>query len=361
MQMLLIAFACTDPAPEREANELPTEEEEVAWPERPEVDEAVIAEMERAHIPGIAACTLSEGRVDWCQGYGWAEIETERPVTEATPFLLASVSKTVIGITALEASRDGLLDLDGPLALDFEVVHPLAPEHELTPRMLGAHVAGVADNWDVLEADYVDGDSDVPLMEWCESYFTEDGSRYARRANWGQAPETAYDYSNAGATLMACAIEEAVGQDFAAYSEERVFGPLGMEETSWHLATLEAEPAMPYTYRQGAYTAEGHYSFPDYPDGALRGSARDLGALLEAWGAEPDLREIAWPDLEPDQGLVWYRWDFADGTVWGHNGGEVGVSTEIGLFDDGSGFVVLMNGEGRWDTLYIVEEAVLGL
>ena len=44
-----------------------------------------------------------------------------------------------------------------------------------------------------------------------------------------------------------------------------------------------------------------------------------------------------------------------------NNGGEVGVATEIALFDDGRGFVVLQNGEGRWDSLYKIEEAVLGL
>ncbi|HJN74637.1 MAG TPA: serine hydrolase domain-containing protein [Myxococcota bacterium] len=360
--MFLIGLACTDPAPlPREPNELPDDDLDVTWPERPEVDALVLEEMERAHIPGVAACTLSDFQVDWCQGYGWAELETETPATEATPFLLASVSKTVIAVTALEASRDGQLALDAPLSVGFAVQHPVEVDHEITPRMLGSHVAGIVDNWDVLEADYVQGDSEVPLGQWCESYFVEGGERYSRRRNFGDAPEESYEYSNAGATLLAYGVEYAVGQDFADYSEERVFGPLAMDETSWHLATLDAEPAMPYTYRQGEYEAEGHYGFPDYPDGQLRSSARDLGVFLEAWGRDEDLREIAWSGLDEDQGFVWYRWEFAGEEIWGHNGGEVGVATEIALFDDGRGFVVLQNGEGRWDSLYKIEEAVLGL
>lgn len=364
--MIVLLLACIDPSPTRLPNELPLDDEEEGedtfdWPERPEVDALVIEEMERSHIPAVAACTLADGEVDWCQGYGWAHIEDQVPATEATSFLLASVSKTVIGVGALQASRDGHLDLDAPLELDFPVVHPDDEVHAITPRMLGAHVAGARDNWDVLEDDYVDGDSPLPLGEWCASYFVEGGERYSERNNFGASPEEEYDYSNAGASLLAFAIEDAVGQDFADYTGEQVFEPLGMDETSWHLAGLEEDPAMPYTYRQGAYTAEGHYGFPDYPDGQLRSSARDLAAFLEAHGQDADLREITWPELEPDQGLIWYRWSFADEQIWGHNGGEVGVSTEIALFDDGRGFVVLMNGEGRWDTLYKVEEAILGL
>jgi len=361
--MLLLALACRDPAPERVANETdPEEEVDVPqWPERPDVDALVLAEMEQSHIPAVAACSLKDFQVDWCQGYGWAELESERPATETTPFLLASVSKMVIAVAALEAERDGDLELDAALDLDFPVVHPDAPEHELTPRMLGAHVAGIQDNWDVLEADYVDGDSDLPLRDWCASYFVEGGERYNDKRNFGAAPEERYDYSNAGATLMAYAVEHAVGQDFADYSDERVFEPLGMTNTAWHLASLEGDPAMPYTWRQGDYQAEGHYGFPDYPDGQLRASALDLGRFLEAWGEEPDLRVISWPDLEPDQGLVWYRWQHDGATVWGHNGGEVGVSTEIGVFEDGTGFVVLMNSEGGRGSLRVLEDAVLGL
>ena len=45
--------------------------------------------------------------------------------------------------------------------------------------------------------------------------------------------------------------------------------------------------------------------------------------------------------------------------VWGHNGGELGASTEV-LFwpEEKIGLVVLMNGEGRADTLYQIESTL---
>jgi hypothetical protein len=45
------------------------------------------------------------------------------------------------------------------------------------------------------------------------------------------------------------------------------------------------------------------------------------------------------------------------GMVWGHNGGELGVSTEVLFWPEReTGLVVLMNGEGRSQTLQLVEE-----
>ncbi|MCP4806164.1 MAG: beta-lactamase family protein [Proteobacteria bacterium] len=351
---VFLLLACSDPAPERTPNES-TEEVEVDWPDRPDVDAAVLERMESDHIPGLAACTLVDGEIDWCQGYGWAHIDDEVPATEATPFLLASVSKTVIGVAALDVG----LALDEPVVAGFEVVHPDSST-EITPRMLGGHVSGIVDNWNVMDALYVDGDSPIPLAEFLEAYLVEGGEHYGAR-NWGGAPGETAEYSNIGASLLALAVEVAADQDFADFCDANVFGPLGMDHTAWHLADLSTEPAMPYTFRAGSYSEEGHYGFPDYPDGQLRSSALDMATFLAEYGQDEELRDIAFPRKDNDQGFVWYRWKLSGHEVWGHNGGEVGASTEIGVLEDGRGFVVVMNGEGRYDTLEAIETAILGL
>ncbi len=346
----MLALGCS-PALERDANPGSGD-----WPDRPEVDAAVLEEMDRSAVPGLAACTLSRGRVDWCQGYGLAEIEADSLVTEDRPFLVASVSKAVVAVTALEAG----LELDEPAQLGFPLEHPRS-ETPITPRMLGSHVSGIVDNWDVLEAGVVEGDSEVALADFLEAYLAPGGEHFDADLSWDAHPERAYEYSNVGAATLALAVQAQQGEDFAAYSERAVFAPLGMEHSSWHLAGLQQEPAMPYTVSRGAFEPVGHTGFPDYPDGQLRSSALDLATLVAAWGEDERLRERAWTGLDPDQGFGWYRWQLEGQTVWGHNGGEVGISSEIGVLEDGRGFVVLMNGEGRGDTLERIEAAVLEL
>lgn len=319
------------------------------------MDAQVLERMERDHIPGLTACTVTDGVVDWCQGYGWAHLGDEAPATEDTPFLLASVSKTVIGVTALGVG----LDLDAAVEVGFEVEHPDSAA-SITPRMLAAHTSGVVDNWDVMEPLYVEGDSPIPLATFLEDYLVRGGAHH-QAANWGEPPGAETEYSNIGASLLALAVQVEAGQDFAAYCDETVFEPLGMTRTSWFLAGLEAEPALPYQWASGGYFTDGHQGFPDYPDGQLRSAALDVATFLATHGEDPALREVASPDTDPDQGFIWYRWELEGQEVWGHNGGEVGTSTEVGVLPDGRGFVVLMNGEGRSGTLAAVEAAILGL
>ena len=118
-----------------------------------------------------------------------------------------------------------------------------------------------------------------------------------------------------------------------------------------------------------------HYGFPDYPNGQLRADARSMAVLLAAvssggstlgttlleTSSVDEMLRVQAPQLDEEQGLMWYQWQLDGETVIGHNGGEVGVSAEI-LFrqSDGRGVVVLMNSEGGRSTLEDVEIAALG-
>jgi CubicO group peptidase (beta-lactamase class C family) len=353
--LILSLIACSDTLQERTANA-----DEAAWPDQPDLDTAILDELDAAHVPGLAACAFSAGEVTWCQGYGWADVDDLTPATTATPFLVASVSKTVVASAALLAAEEGLLDLDEPVAVGFDVRHPDATGTPITPRMLASHTSGIADDWDTLDESYSDGDSSVPLGEFLESYLVAGGSRQTS-GSWGSAPGTDLDYSNVAVALLAYAVEVAVGQPFQDYCRDRIFSPLGMADTAWHLDDLAAEPAMPTTWSLGQYRSEGHYGFPDYPSGQLRTSAEDLARYVaDAQAHGPDALFESQTGLDPEQGFVWYRWNQNGETIWGHNGGEVGVSAEVGFTGSGDGFVVLMNGEGRGSTLGTIEAAILG-
>ena len=54
-----------------------------------------------------------------------------------------------------------------------------------------------------------------------------------------------------------------------------------------------------------------------------------------------------------------YSWRLDGETVIGHNGGDYGALTEMGFREDRVGFVVLMNSEGKNNTLANIEEAMM--
>ena len=155
---------------------------------------------------------------------------------------------------------------------------------------------------------------------------------------------------------------------------EHIFEPLCMEKTAWHMADLDSnEVARPYSYSNGNFIANPHYGFADYPDGQLRSSITDLANYMIAFlnggtlGSNailsPSSVSEMWtpqiPSIESKQGLNWYKellyHSGGETLLWGHNGGELGVSTDMYVDPESNiGLCVLSNGGGT--NLYICDE-----
>jgi CubicO group peptidase (beta-lactamase class C family) len=357
-------------------DEIPTTGGDVSYPDLPDLDAAITEEMSASNVPGLSACIIKDGQTAWCGGYGYANIDDGLTVTPTTPFMLASTSKTFAGVALMQLVEAGDIGLDDPINdhLDFTVTHP-DDDTPITPRMLLSHTSGIADNWNVIDMLVVNGDSPISLGDFMEGYLTPGGQWYSADNNFLAAGVTGRsEYSNIGASLAGYLVEAVTGQDFAEYCQDNIFSPLQMEQTGWHIADFDEDTvAVPYEWYGGDWHGMAHYGYPDYPDGGLRTGAEQLSrflAMFASGGALGDVRLLSadtvqqmqqahYPNLDDTQGLIWYTWTLGGEDIVGHNGGDYGVSTEIGFRDDGVGFVVLMNGEGRNSTLANVEEALL--
>jgi CubicO group peptidase (beta-lactamase class C family) len=215
---------------------------------------------------------------------------------------------------------------------------------------------------------YVDGDSPVALGDFLAGYLTPGGTSYDSDRNFLSGhPGARYRYCNVAVALAAFIVEATSGTRFDAWCGERIFAPLAMDETSWHLRDLHPSGiAMPYRYvvTQDRYRAYGQYGYPDYPDGQLRTSAAQLTRFLLAFirmgeldGArilqEETVREMRRnqvPDVIAGQGLIWYVLHRRGERLWGHNGGDSGVATQMFFRPtDGTGVITLANGDWRRD------------
>ena len=78
-----------------------------AWP-------AFVQEIEglrQAHlIPGLAVAAVRDGELLGASGFGFADANREVPVTPDTPFWIASVTKTFVGLAYLHLEAEGLVD-----------------------------------------------------------------------------------------------------------------------------------------------------------------------------------------------------------------------------------------------------------
>lgn len=328
------------------------------------IDSVVQQQMSLQHIPAVSALIVKKGEPVWFKAYGKGNVDTDVNATSNMAFMLASVSKTITATALMQVWENGGFNLDENINdhLPFAVVNPNFPNDIITFRQLLTHTSGIIDNWDVLDVLYVDGDSPVSLADFCTGYFSIGGAYYDADLNFAnQAPGTYYEYSNASATLCGYLVQTITGIDFNQYCRDSIFTPLCMDNTGWFLSDMNQNNlASPHYYENGAYVVAPHYGYPDYPDGQLRTNATSLGRfvdmymnggiyngtrILENSTVDLMLSEQV-PAISPGQGLIWYSDVFLGKTYWGHNGGDLGVSTEISYFpEDSVGIVLLTNGD----------------
>jgi len=341
---------------------------EIVAPEADSIplDRYIETQLARAHMAGLSAAIVKNGRVVWTGAYGYSRILGKEPVTSETLFELASISKTVIATAVMQIWEKGQIDLDADINvyLPFQVVNPHFPDVPITTRMLMAHTSSIVDVGLVYLKEYRLGDPTISLGQFLADFLAPGGASYDPERNYAKtAPGTVWSYSNFGACLAAYLVETITGIPFDQYCTTYIFKPLGMTETSYRFADLDlSHMAMPYGYNEytGRYHPYGFYGCPLYPAGWVITSAPQLARHLIAFiqygeldgvrilqpETVEEMRRIQYPDVAPEFGLFWYTKNLQGMELMGHNGGNNGVSTEMFFrLSDGVGVILLMNGD----------------
>lgn len=303
--------------------------------------DAAIDSLVRHHamargVPGLAVAIVSDQRVVVQRAFGVRDIQTRLPVTLATPFNLASLTKPFTAITALRLARDGRLRLNAP-AREYL---PWLPDRyrTVTVRQLMTHTSGVARD---LRRDNLDDPSE---------------QEYRRRLDSAQAsaaPGRRYEYSNTGYTLVGWIVEAAAGRPLARVLLELVFDPLEMRQAGYR-ASIEGDPerARPHAVSEGRPRPDSYVS-GGFGSGGVTASGADLAAfgLALQRGRALDAAEatLAWtPSTLQDgravrlrmftdtasYGLGWFITAFGGHRLLTHGGAIEGFSSNLYHFPE---------------------------
>ena len=191
----------------------------------------VFREFDRPDTPGCALGVMRAGDLVYARGYGMADLEQGRPITPSTRFYAASVSKQFTAASVLLAEREGALDAGDPVRRHV----PELPGYGDTIRIrhLAHHTSGIRDMYGLMDL------AGLGL----ESATAEDVVELvARQEELNFAPGEEHLYSNSGYLLMAEIVERATGRSLRQYAGERLFGPLGMDDTHFHDDALHFIP-----------------------------------------------------------------------------------------------------------------------
>jgi len=166
--------------------------------------------------PAVAIAVGRHGRLVHLGAYGRIDLRSDAPsVTDSTMFDVASMTKVVATTTAaMMLEDDSLLDLDRTVASYLPEFSDSA-KASITVRMLLTHSGGL--------------EAFAPLFREFrgrEQYLAEINRRPLRAA-----PGTTTVYSDWDLVLLGLVIERITGEPLDAFTERRVFRPLGMRDT----------------------------------------------------------------------------------------------------------------------------------
>lgn len=290
--------------------------------------------------PGASLLVVRAGKPAIRRSYGMADVEKAVPVTPATNFRLASVSKQFTAAAILLLVEDGRLTLEDPVAKWLPELP--AATAAITIRHLLTHVSGLIDYEDEMaaELDRQVHDADVLqiLAELDRTYFP---------------PGSDFRYSNSAYALLALIVERTSGEEYPAFLENRIFQPLGMSTT---LAFVDGGPgvenrAYGYSRKDGIWArTDQSPTSAVLGDGGIYSSIDDLAKWNAALGDDrllsDESRDLAFTaavstnDPGVDYGLGWY---VGKDRVW-HSGETIGFRNVLVRYPkQGLAVVILSN------------------
>lgn len=319
-------------------------------------------------IVGFAAAIIDQDGILYAKGFGFADVDNHIPYTIQTVQPIASISKTLIGISLLKAQELNMLDLDDDINnyLPFKIVNPHCPESKITIRHLANHSSSIRDTKHY-EKSYVfktriprlqkefpfgiqrwiarriikeyNNNREIPLTEFLANIYVPGGKWYSKKSYGKEPPGEVISYSNNGAAIASLVIEYASGMKYIDFIASYILKPLGMQHSGWHQEDFDAKVK---SRLYPLYLRIPEYELITLADGGFITSVEDfskyLAAVMRGYNGEDNIltaesyRKLLKENILRDHGVFWNVQEYGNENYIGHTGGDPGVNT-LAFFD----------------------------
>jgi len=248
---------------------------------RATIDQLLHDTTSSKRVPGVVALAATDGGTIYEGAFGRRALPDGAPVNQDTVFWIASMTKALTSVAAMQLVEQGKLTLDGPVSavlpalakpqvldgVDGAGKPRLRPaKGPITLRQLLTHTAGYGyDTWNAELAPALDKLGLIRLPR------NEDE---LARMPLVFDPGTRWNYG-INTDLVGLAVEAASGQRFDDYLRDHVTGPLGMVDTVFTLSDAQRARLTRVHARQ----PRGGLAVTDWPVGMPPGYCMGGGGL----------------------------------------------------------------------------------
>jgi D-alanyl-D-alanine carboxypeptidase len=312
-----------------------------------QLDQALVSLVQKAPRPGPGASMLiitPDG--GYFKSTGVADVTTCVPLPADSPFQIGSNTKMMTSAMLFQLQEEGALSISDPLSQWLPDLAAALPNgDQITIDMMMTHTSGLHDYFDLPTEDGAtieSGAEDNKDMlaraftpEELVTLVANSGLSYFEPGEEGK-----WYYSNTGWILLGLIIEQATGKSYEENLEERIFEPLGLEQTYLQAGQPEAG-ALPQAYYRSPFeytTAEWNAS-QGWAAGAVVSTPEEFARFLKALFTgqlfqQPETLDLM---LQAPASVVD---PLGPGTAYGHgmldNNGVLGHGGEtLGFLSDG--------------------------
>lgn len=327
------------------------------------------AAVDGGFLPGALLLVGNTEGVGVLETVGYRAADTRDPVNKDTIFRIYSMTKPIVSVAIMTMVEDNMIDLDDPVeeyipefadleVIDRETGETLPASNSITIENLLTHESGIIQA--IFSADSELGQryagelgGDMPLAEFA--------ARLGELPVYFE-PGTAWHYGHSTDTLGRV-LEVAAGKPLDEVLKERIFDPLGMDETTFWVpkskAARIAEPnhgemsdnTVPRQMLSGGgglnSTAEDYVRFAEMllNDGRYRGERilrrRTLNDMLDKKIGDEVSREFFFYGDTGDWGLGFHLQPTTDDPEGPHNFGWRGIGGTIFIVDRENDFYMI--------------------
>jgi CubicO group peptidase (beta-lactamase class C family) len=249
-----------------------------------EINALLQSAVQRGVVPGVVAMVANKDTILYQGAFGLMDVGKEKPMAKDTIFRIASMTKPVTSVSVMMLVEDGKLSLDDavskyiPSFKDREVIATFNAAdttfttkkagHEVLIRHLLTNTSGLAytfanDTSNRLQQKLMKPAEELPLLYEPGSQWTYSGST----------------------RVLGQVIEKITGAGLDKFYEQRIFKPLGIEETSFVVPAAKTARVVTVQQRKNDKLTETpnppNIQSPVAGDGGLNATAADYIKFLQ--------------------------------------------------------------------------------
>lgn len=228
--------------------------------------EAIRQAMARPGAPAaISAALLEDGEIVWSEAFGWA-VPGRLKAGPDTRFNIGSVSKVLAALATVILQDRGQVRLDAPAVQYLPGFAMLSPDYRrITLRQLLSHSSGLP------------GTNGRNLFAFAAlPGYAADTEAELADTHLKHPPGELAVYCNDGFTLIEQVVLSVTGKPYAAFVQEAILEPLGMNRSGFNLAPFPAES---YAHPLWSGKTLGQEFVSAYATGGLASTPADMMRL----------------------------------------------------------------------------------